>query len=329
MQPRQWILPVVVSGVLACGALGCSSLSPSGAPLPGATPGAAPGTLGAGTSEVDAATAPNASTLPLPGAPLDAGADADGGDGGADYDFRRTLRLSDALWLPFLKDDFGSAHYLDVMERTLRRTLDGTPSSNAYATARGLLSDTASTRPGESYVYDQDGKGAFFTPPRTTVVRVRDFVPDSARTILGARFDAVLPASATQTSTAAVWAELCAERSRARVAVEVSDAGHWTFGASAEIDGAMDLLYLAASAARALEADEAVALRDEQLRAVFAMLAEQSATYVERGLQVSDFAGGHARALLDHLRASPDSAPHRATLSAWLGAGWTRRVLGF
>jgi hypothetical protein len=261
----------------------------------------------------------------------DAGSDAAWPLPQGDYDWRASIQFETAPSVGWTGQTYGSPHFVDVMSRTRNRYLSSSHTTNAHETMHLFESEMRNARGiGWNYFYFEDGKGAYLRDPKMSSTRIREYVPARVRTLARARYDLYL---VQQTSS---WPnvlyqfdEWCAYKTNARIAVETFDAGQWNGGTVDEVDGAMDFLVFAAAAVRALEVNEPGYLQNDQFKAVFAMLAEESATYIERGLAIPNFNAFHARELREHFRSSPESADLRAALKRWLGARWTTRVLGF
>ena len=107
-------------------------------------------------------------------------------------------------------------------------------------------------------------------------------------------------------------------------------AGTWTTGGQDVVDGTMDFLYFCSAAYLALVDQEPEYLDgNDQFKAAFAMLAEQSMAIVNEGVDIEPFSYFHARELRDHFIASGENQEIREMLRERYGSDWTERVFGF
>lgn len=306
----------VVQGGTAGGTSGTSTGSTAG------------GTAGTSTSGGTTGTTGTTGGGTTGGAAADAGADAAPSD---DYDWHADLVLTPVPAAAWSGDDYGSPHLADVMGHTTDRYLSSTFTTNAHETMHGLLNEMRNKKgAGWGFFYYENGQGAYVEEPQMAASLIKNYVPAGAKTLAQSRYNLYLVQQvASWTEVLYQFDEWCSYKTNARVAVEGYEAGRWNLSNTDEVDGAMDFLVFAAAAVRGLEQNEPAYLQNKQFKATFAMLAEESMTYINKGLALAPFSGFHGAALRDHLRTSPESAALRTTLQTWLGKGWTRRVLGF
>jgi hypothetical protein len=136
--------------------------------------------------------------------------------------------------------------------------------------------------------------------------------------------------SSWQNEVLYIFDEWSGYRADLRVAIEMIKAGKGSVIGN-EIcigDGAAEFLHFASSAVAALKDKEPEYLKNTQFKSAYAILAEETVKYVKLG------AGDrridcNAVKDLDYFVSSAEAARNRDVIRQWMGATWTKRVLGF
>jgi hypothetical protein len=240
------------------------------------------------------------------------------------------------------------------------------PSTIGHETHHGLVAEVSNQRGGKArFFYFERGLGAFVEAPKqslrvlrqevsgpvyapyphTNLLAVRDFLPDGAKKLAASRYETYLVNADRATySVLYLFDEWNAYIAGARIAIENYMAGFYddvtkprrtADGTSrithiGELDGMIDFLYFASAGVLALAEREPESLRgNEQLKAVYAVFAEETLRWWVQGRVIELFQGFHGADLLEHFRTSPENERVRTYLKGWLGPEWTSRVFGF
>jgi len=245
---------------------------------------------------------------------------------------------------------------------------DASPSTIGHETLHGLLAERELRGETDAdFYYFERGFGAYVPPPQqglrllrhekdgtpvyttdahTSLEQVRAFLPEGAKKLAAGRYETyLLDEERVSYAVSYLFDEWNAYITGARIAVETHAAGYYAPLAADTVnpdgsrsrvthigvlDGMVDFLYFCSAGLLALADNEPGYLENnEQLRAVYAEFAEETMHWLSVGSDIDLFRGTHAAAVLAHFRTSPENQRIRDFLTNWLGAEWTRRVLGW
>ncbi len=235
------------------------------------------------------------------------------------------------------------SHHGLVAENEIR----GESAADFFYFERGFGAYVPSPRQGLRLLRKQADGTPVYTPDAHTSLRhVRALIPRGAKKLTASRFETYLADEDRVTySVLYLFDEWNAYLAGAQIAIEAYAAGYYepfledkvnADGSHSRItnigvlDGMVDFLYFSSAGVLALAENEPEYLRrNEQLRAVYALFAEETMRLLDAGNEIGLFRSVHAARVLDHFRASPESQSLRDYLTRWLGAEFTRRVLGW
>lgn len=248
-----------------------------------------------------------------------------------DFDWRTVLRTVDVPVAGWNGNDHGSAFYRDVMSHASRKYTNDSPTTNAHETQHFLNSEVRN-RSGahDNTVYVGEGKAGLVPEPRMHAREVRNYVPPTMKR--ASRYDlyVIRQVDSSWSEVLYLFDEWSGYRADVRVAVEMMRAGKLgVLGNEVCVgDGAVEFLHFGAAAVAALREKEPDYLQDQQFKAMFALLAEETVNYVKEG------AGNRtidceASRYLELFRASPEVERNRQVIREWMGPAWTARVLGY
>lgn len=284
------------------------------------------------------------------------------------YDPRKHIVLTHVDNYRWVGEAYGSQHLRDVMRHTEPDAhwfhQDAELPTIAHETHHAIqVAHTSHVGALARFFYFEQGFGAYVTNPRsslrllnndgdapvytkvayTKTADIRARLPKSACDIARLRDEAYLLAPGRERyGVMILFNEWNAYVAEARIAVELWNARQYykesqpgfprTSGMRriGELDGMVDFLYFVSAGIVALMDKEPDYMREnEQLRAVYALLAEQTMLWHKRGRRIPLFAGFHSEKLLHHFVHSPDNQRNRTVLRDWLGSDWTMRTFGF
>jgi hypothetical protein len=234
-------------------------------------------------------------------------------------------------------------HHGLVAENEIR----GESAAEFFYFERGFGAYVPSPRQGLRLLREQADGTPVYTPDAHTSLRhARAFIPDGAKKLTASRYETYLADEDRETySVLYLFDEWNAYLADARIAIEAYAAGYYapfleeTVNADGVhsritnigvLDGMVDFLYFSSAGVLALAENEPEYLRgNEQLRAVYALFAEETMRRLEAGNEIGLFRSVHAVKVLEHFRDSPESQSLRDYLTGWLGAEFTHRVFGW
>ena len=248
-----------------------------------------------------------------------------------DFDWRAVLKTVDVPVASWNGNDSGSAFYRDVMSHSVRKYTADTPTTNAHETQHFLNSEVRNRSAArDNTVYVGEGKAGLVLEPRMHSREVRNYVPAKMKQASLYDLYIVRQSDGDWSEVLYVFDEWSGYRADLRVAVEMKRAGKLSdLGSEVCVgDGAIEFLHFGASAVAALKDKEPEYLEDQQFKAAFAMLAEESVAYIKEaaGEGVIDC---DASRDLEYFVKSPEAERNRRVIRDWMGAVWTSRVLGF
>jgi len=252
------------------------------------------------------------------------------GDAG-DFDWRRVLQTVDVPLASWTGNDHGSAFYRDVMTHSVRKYTSDTPTTNAHETQHFLNSEVRNkTGAPDNTIYVGDGKAGLVLEPKMHAREVRNYVPPTMKQ--ASRYDLYIikQVDGDWSEVLYIFDEWSGYRADVRVAVELKRAGKLSVlgGEACVGDGAAEFLHFGASAVAALKEKEPAYLQDQQFKAAFAMLAEESVSYIKEGAG-DGVIDCQASRYLELFAKSPEAERNRQVIREWMGPVWTARVLGF
>lgn len=252
------------------------------------------------------------------------------GDAG-DFDWRRVLQTVDVPLASWNGNDYGSAFYRDVMTHSVRKYTSDTPTTNAHETQHMLNSETRNRSDApDNTVYVGDGKAGLVLEPKMHAREVRNYVPPTMKQASRYNLYIVQQVDGDWSEVLYIFDEWSGYRADVRVAVELKRAGKLSAlgGEVCVGDGAAEFLHFGASAVAALKEKEPAYLQDQQFKAAFAMLAEESVSYIREGAG-DGVIDCQASRYLELFAKSPEAERNRQVIREWMGPVWTARVLGF
>ena len=252
------------------------------------------------------------------------------GDAG-DFDWRKVLQTVDVPLASWNGNDHGSAFYRDVMTHSGRKYTSDTPTTNAHETQHFLNSEVRNkTGAPDNTIYVGDGKAGLVLEPKMHAREVRNYVPPTMKQ--ASRYDLYIikQVDGDWSEVLYIFDEWSGYRADVRVAVELKRAGKLSVlgGEVCVGDGAAEFLHFGASAVAALKEKEPAYLQDQQFKAAFAMLAEESVSYIKEGAG-DGVIDCQASRYLELFAKSPEAERNRQVIREWMGPVWSARVLGF
>lgn len=234
-------------------------------------------------------------------------------------------------------------HHGLVAENEIR----GDAPADFFYFERGFGAYVPSPRQGLRLLRKQADGTPVYTPDAHTNLRhARAFLSDGAKKLTASRYQTYLADQDRETySVLYLFDEWNAYLAGAQIAIETYAAGYYApfledkvnpDGSHSRItnigvlDGMIDFLYFSSAGVLALAESEPEYLRtNEQLRAVYALFAEETMRRFDAGNEIGLFRSVHAVKVLDDFRTSPANQPMRDYLTGWLGAEFTHRVFGW
>ena len=261
---------------------------------------------------------------------VDIGVDI-GGPG--DFNWRKSIQLIDIANVGWSGNDNGSAFYRDIMSHSQRKLENESATTNAHETQHFLNNAAREKTLGvhDNVIYVGDGKAAMIMEPSMKPNVVRNYVPEAMKKV--SRFQQYMIKqidNSWKDEVLYIFDEWSGYRADLRVAVEMIRAGKGSvIGNEVCIgDGAAEFLHFGSSAVAALKDKEPEYLKNSQFKVAYAILAEDTMTYV-RALSGDKRLDCNANAYLHYFINSPEAEGNRQVIREWMGPVWTKRVLGF
>jgi hypothetical protein len=254
-------------------------------------------------------------------------------DAPGDFNWRKSIQLIDIANVGWSGNDNGSAFYRDIMSHSQRKLENESATTNAHETQHFLNNAAREKTLGvhDNVIYVGDGKAAMIMEPSMKPNVVRNYVPEAMKKV--SRFQQYMIKqidNSWKDEVLYIFDEWSGYRADLRVAVEMIRAGK-SSAIGNEIcigDGAAEFLHFGSSAVAALKDKEPEYLKNSQFKAAYAILAEDTVTYV-RALSGDKRLDCNANADLQYFIISPEAEHNRQVIREWMGPVWTRRVLGF
>lgn len=257
------------------------------------------------------------------------------GNGGqmlaGDFDWRAVLQTVDVPVAGWNGNDHGSAFYRDIMSHASRKNTSDSPTTNAHETQHFLNSEVRNkTSAHDNTVYVGDGKAGLVPEPRMHAREVRNFVSPTMKRASRYELYVIRQIDTSWSEVLYLFDEWSGYRADLRVAVELMRAGKLgVLGNEVCVgDGAVEFLHYGAAAVAALKEKEPAYLEDQQFKAAFALLAEETVNYSREGAGNRTIDCESSR-YLELFRSSPEVERNRQVIRDWLGPVWTARVLGY
>ena len=249
----------------------------------------------------------------------------------SDFDWRKILQTVDVPVTTWNGNDSGSAFYRDIMTHASRKFTSDTATTNAHETQHMLNSEVRNkTDARDNTVYVGEGKAGLVLEPKMNSREVRNYVPATMKK--ASRYDLYIiqQSNGDWPEVLYIFDEWSGYRADLRVAVELKRAGKMSVlgGEVCVGDGAAEFLHYASSAVAALSEKEPEYLQDQQFKAAYAMLAEESVSYLKEGAG-DGVIDCQANRYLEFFAKSPEAERNRNVIRGWMGSAWTSRVLGF
>jgi hypothetical protein len=143
----------------------------------------------------------------------------------------------------------------------------------------------------DGFFYFENGQGAYVLQPKKIMGKVRNYVAPNFRTASKDRYDLYLVKQASNwPDVLYLFDEWNAYIAGARSTVEMIRANQWDKTDSDPFDGLADFLYFCSASILALkEFDPEYLKTNEQFKAVFSMLTEQSVYWIEESKKMPEF----------------------------------------
>lgn len=248
-----------------------------------------------------------------------------------DFDWRSVLQTVDVPVAGWDGEDHGSPFYRDVMSHSGRKFTRDTPTTNAHETQHFMNAEVRNrTAARDNVIYVGEGKAGLVPEPRMHAREVRNYVPPTLRRVSLYDLYVVRQVDSDWSETLYLFDEWSGYRADIRVAVEMKRAGKLgALGNEVCVgDGALQFLHFGAAAVAALKEKEPAYLQDQQFKAMFALLAEETVGYLKEGAGVRTIDCEGSR-YLDLFRTSQEAERNRLVIREWMGPAWTARVLGY
>lgn len=255
------------------------------------------------------------------------------GQQAGDFSWQSAIKVVEVKNFGWSGKDHGSAFYRDIMSHSERKLESQGATTNAHETQHFLNNAVREATRGvrDNVIYIGGGKAGLIMEPATKPAMVRAYVPAELKKV--SRYDQYLVKQIDNywsNEMLYIFDEWSGYRADVRVAIEMIKAGNGSVIGN-EIcigDGAAEFLHFGSSAVAAMKDNEPEYLKNMQFKAAYALLAEESVKYIKLG------AGDRridcdAVDLLNHFISSPESEKNRTVIKEWMGAVWTKRVLGF
>ncbi|MCX6116124.1 MAG: hypothetical protein NT027_01170 [Proteobacteria bacterium] len=252
------------------------------------------------------------------------------------YDWKKDVTFSDVPTFDFSGADFGSVFYKDIMQHTPsneRFSMISARSTEAHESLHGLNNAMRNrTKQDDGFFYFENGKGVYVPQPKKVMAKVKDYVGPNFKAIASSRYSLYLITQVKDwPEVLYLFDEWSAYIGTARSSIEMANAGQWDKGNADPIDGLADFLYFCSASIVALKDHDPQSLEtNKQLKAAFAMLAEQSAHYIKVASKMTTHwptSDGEKR--FQMLQSDAENEKIRSMLKTYMGADWTKTHLGF
>ncbi len=253
--------------------------------------------------------------------------------GADDFDWKSVLKTVDVKNYGWSGNDNGSEFYRDILSHSERKLESEPATTNAHETQHFLNNAVREATRGvkDNVIYVGGGKAGLILEPSMKPREIRAYVPAEMKK--ASRYDQYLVRQVDTSwsdEVLYIFDEWSGYRADVRVSIEMIRAGKGSvIGNEVCIgDGAAEFLHFGSSAVSALKAKEPEYLKNLQFKAAYALLAEETVSYVKAG------AGDQridckASKYLQYFISSPEAEQNRNTIREWMGSAWTKRVLGF
>lgn len=258
----------------------------------------------------------------------DSGTTPDEGSDATDYDWEKHIKFVDVPEYQFSGNTYGSAHYRDVMTHVKEPYLQGGALTAVHESHHFLLHENDGRTPAQDkFVYHRAGQGTFYLEPKTKTVEVEAHLPQSIIQ-MAKLYKTYIQSRPTQSLGENIVDEWQAYIAESISLIEATNAGAPMPNDSVE-GGAAEFLYFNAVALQVLYEKEPEHLKKDNVKAIFAMLAEKSRWIHDHLGKDNQLQSSHTKEVFEHLQSHPDSLAVRKALIGIFGAKWTNRVLGF
>jgi hypothetical protein len=218
------------------------------------------------------------------------------------------------------------------MEHSNRKNLENDPETNAHETLHFLNSEVRNgTIANDNTMYFGNGVAALIPEPATKPAVVQNYIPASLKSeILYQTYLVKQSEGDWKDYMLYLFDEWSAYRWGSKVANEMIAAKtEVNFGDRSCIhDGASLFIIFGSSAVLALSDKEPAYLSNNEFKAMYAVLAEESVAAIKTGAgkRITDC---DASKNLEYFKTSPELQRQRDVIKNWLGASWTSQTFGF
>ena len=249
-----------------------------------------------------------------------------------DYDWRKESVLADVQKQDFSGNFHGSAYYKDIMEHTHRnaRLLGDGWSTEAHETCHGLVNAMRNLTPADdAFVYLEGGKGLYVIRPKKVLRQLNAYVSPSFQNET-TRFDLYFNKSTDWQDPLYLFDEWNAYVATTRSATEMVKANQWDGENADPLEGLADFVYFGAVVVTGLqELDPDYMKSNKQFKAAFALLAEESIKASDEAIKLGKWPNSKWARRIEMFRKGPENEKVRSSVRTFMGASWTKRVLGF